>query len=196
MKDPQCREFVETEGLLCMIIGENNRRVVVYPCVNNTLMNFLLIHPSEESRSKIAQEGWNQQGNKERMLEIGSSFAPGVRALLEKAPEEVLKLWTLLDMEVLPSWTNERLALLGDAAHPFLPHLAQGGAQAMEDAVSLAAVLPLGTRSEDVPDRLKLYQKCRKTRADYIQESTRRSGMSIKELKEMGLEYNRKSTIA
>lgn len=190
MKDPQCKEFCEADGLLCMIIGDN-RRVVVYPCVNNTLLNFLLIHPSDESKSNSPAEGWNQQGNKQRMLEIGSNFAPQVQALLEKAPEDTLKLWTLLDMDILPTWTNGSLALLGDAAHPFLPHQAQGGGQAMEDAVSLAALLPLGTSKGDITERLELYQKCRKDRADYIQEATRRSGMSPQQLAKLGIKYDR-----
>ncbi|KAL1305028.1 hypothetical protein AAFC00_003927 [Neodothiora populina] len=189
MKDPQCKEFVETEGLLCMILADD-RRVVVYPCVNNTLINFLLIHPSHESRSNSPEEGWNQAGNKARMLEIGSCFAPQVRALLEKAPEESLKVWTLLDMDVLDTWVTGRMALLGDAAHPFLPHQAQGGGQAMEDAVSLAALLPLGTPKEAISERLRLYESCRKERADHIQEATRRSGMSPAELAKRGLTYD------
>lgn len=191
MKDPQCKEFCETDGLLCMIIGDD-RRVVVYPCVDNTVLNFLLIHPSDESKSNSPAQGWNQAGNKQRMLEIGSNFAPQVQALLEKAPEDTLKLWTLLDMEKLPTWTNGKMALLGDAAHPFLPHQAQGGGQAMEDAVSLAALLPFGTSKEDVPERLRLYETCRKERADNIQEATRRSGKSPQELAKLGLKYDRK----
>lgn len=124
------------------------------------------------------------------MLESGASLAPQVRALLEKAPEESLKVWTLLDMEVLPTWINGNMALLGDAAHPFLPHQAQGGGQAMEDAISLAAVLPLGTKKEDVPERLILYQKCRQERANKIQDGTRLSGTSQKELAKMGKKYD------
>lgn len=51
MADSRCHEFISPEGTLVMIVGED-RRVVVYPCVNNTLMNFLLIHPSKLSRSE------------------------------------------------------------------------------------------------------------------------------------------------
>ena len=47
MADPVCREFVEQEGMLCMIVGED-RRVVVYPCVENKLMNFLLVRTATE----------------------------------------------------------------------------------------------------------------------------------------------------
>jgi hypothetical protein len=47
MADPVCREFVEQEGMLCMIVGED-RRVVVYPCVENKLMNFLLVRTATQ----------------------------------------------------------------------------------------------------------------------------------------------------
>jgi len=58
---------------------------------------------------------------KENMLKIYKEFDPVMLAILEEADAESLKLWTLLDMEQLPTWTNDKLALLGDAAHPFLP---------------------------------------------------------------------------
>lgn len=61
----------------------------------------------------------------------------------------------------------------------------------MEDAISLAAVLPLGTPKDQVADRLKLYQKCRKERADKIQQFTRLSGKGAKELEATGQKLNR-----
>lgn len=76
----------------------------------------------------------------------------------------------------MPTFVNGRLAVLGDAAHPFLPHQGQGGGQAIEDAVSLAAVLPLGTTTDDIPDRLTVYEQCRYERAHKIQEFTRTAG--------------------
>lgn len=68
------------------------------------------------------------------------------------------------------------MTLLGDAAHPFLPHQGQGGAQAMEDAAALAAVLPLGTLTSELPERLQLYIESRYQRATIIQEYSRDSG--------------------
>ena len=71
--------------------------------------------------------------------------------------------------------------MIGDAAHPFLPNQGQGGAQAIEDAVSLAAVLPFGTNSDEIPDRLRVYEACRYERAHTIQEFTRISGRDLDE---------------
>jgi len=89
-------------------------------------------------------------------------------------------------MPVIPTWINQKLALLGDAAHPFLPHQGQGGGQAIEDAASIAALLPAGTKPEEVPDRLRLYEQCRKVRADRIQEYTRLAGRDLDEVEKSG----------
>lgn len=105
-------------------------------------------------------------------------------------------------MEILPTWVNERLVLLGDAAHPFLPReylclsyptalcltcatsadQGQGGGQAIEDAASLAVMLPKDTPREEISDRIKLYEKCRYERANKIQEYTRLAGQDVAEL--------------
>lgn len=55
------------------------------------------------------------------MLEIYKDFDPDVRSLIGKADPESLKVWQILDMEDLPTWVTDKLALLGDAAHPFTP---------------------------------------------------------------------------
>jgi 2-polyprenyl-6-methoxyphenol hydroxylase-like FAD-dependent oxidoreductase len=55
------------------------------------------------------------------MLRSFQSWGPGPLRTLEKAAEDDLKVWELMDMENLDSWTDESLVLIGDAAHPFLP---------------------------------------------------------------------------
>lgn len=84
-------------------------------------------------------------------------------------------------MDKLPTWVSDRLALLGDAAHPFLPHQGQGAGCAMEDAASLAVVLPGDTPKSEAPERLRLYERFRYERAHKIQEYSRLSGRDIDE---------------
>lgn len=54
-------------------------------------------------------------------MDMYSEFGPAVHDLLELADEENVKVWTLLDMKRIPTWYKNKLVLMGDAAHPFLP---------------------------------------------------------------------------
>lgn len=177
-KDPETAKYAETDGELLLFLGPD-RKIVVYPCQNNELLNFVCIHPDNETSAPT--DDWNAGGNKTKLLEVYKDFDSSARALLSKADPKSLKVWALLDMEKLPTWTNGKLALLGDAAHPFLPHQGQGAGVAMEDAAALAVVLPLGTKPEEVPERLKLYEECRYERAHRIQEYTRVAGRDLAE---------------
>jgi 2-polyprenyl-6-methoxyphenol hydroxylase-like FAD-dependent oxidoreductase len=121
--EPETRKFADKEGHLLMIFARD-RRVVVYPTSDNTLLNFVNIHPTSESQVQSGEPGssdWQNQGNISKMLEVFKEFEPAVIKLLSMADEETLKVWELLDMEQMPSWTDEKLVLIGDAAHPFTP---------------------------------------------------------------------------
>lgn len=174
-EDEKTSHFVQEPGELSMWYG-TDRRVIMYPTSNNEMLNFVCVHPEAESE---AGDDWNKGGNLDRMLQVYQGFDPALLALLSKADPATLKVWKLLDMEVLPTWTNERLALIGDAAHPFLPHQGQGGAVAIEDAASLAVVLGAGTPREEIPDRLKLYERIRYDRANRIQDFSRLMGADL-----------------
>lgn len=84
-------------------------------------MNFVAMYPSEESSSDTDRDSWQQEGSKSRMLKIFSSFGEQVLAILKLVDESKLKTWTLLDMGKMPTFVHERFAVLGDAAHPFIP---------------------------------------------------------------------------
>ncbi|KAF2021434.1 FAD/NAD(P)-binding domain-containing protein, partial [Aaosphaeria arxii CBS 175.79] len=179
LADPETKRFAEKEGHLGMFFAQD-RRVIIYPTTNNTLLNFVCIHPTAESEIDRSGDGeWSQQGHKSKLLEVYKDFDPALVKLLSLADEDTLKVWELLDMENLPTWTDGKLVLIGDAAHPFTPHQGQGAAQAIEDAASLGVVLPLGTPLEEIPERLKLYEKCRYERASKIQEYSRLAGRDL-----------------
>ncbi len=84
--------------------------------------------------------------------------------------------WALYDREPLPVWTKQRLSLLGDAAHPMLPHLGQGANQAIEDGMALAPILANADRTT-APSALLAYEKlCRERVAD-VQRGVRENGL-------------------
>ncbi|KAH7170583.1 hypothetical protein EDB81DRAFT_941469 [Dactylonectria macrodidyma] len=174
LEDPEIRPLIETDDCLSMWYGDD-RRVVIYPCNHNEMLNFVCIHPDSESHATASDE-WSKTGSLEQILKVYKDFDPALLKLIQKVAPEELKVWQLLDMENLPTWVNNKLALLGDAAHPFTPHQGQGAGQAMEDAAALSTVLPKGTAPEDVPERLKLYEKIRYERAHRIQDYSRQAG--------------------
>jgi salicylate hydroxylase len=84
--------------------------------------------------------------------------------------------WGLYDRQPLAVWTKGRLVLVGDAAHPMLPHLGQGANQAIEDGVALAAFLT-GCDAAEVPEILPRFEALRRARTDAIQAEARRNGL-------------------
>ncbi|KAF9766043.1 hypothetical protein IL306_001582 [Fusarium sp. DS 682] len=183
------RAFAERKGTLTMWMGDD-RRLIMYPCSDNTVMNFVAIHPSSISARANKGSSWGQGGSKDLLLEVYKDFEPRVPALLNLVDVSELKLWTLLDMDRIPKWHKGRLVLLGDAAHPFLPHQGQGGGIAIEDAASLVALLPPGTTVEDIPSRLALYEKIRDERAHKVQSFTRQAGEDLNEEKRAKFDIN------
>lgn len=172
--DPKTAHFLERKGEMRLLYG-TDRRIVIYPCRNNTLINFAAMHPDEETEAE--EEDWDQAASKSTMLSCFSSYPEDVQILLAKASAETIKLWKLLDHEELgkDNWVRGKACLLGDAAHAFLPHQGQGGAQAIEDGAALGALFPLGTQASDVPRRLQLYVQARYDRATLVQDFTRQA---------------------
>ncbi len=97
--------------------------------------------------------------------ELRIVFQTGRQYLYKEVPEAIF------DREPLERWSSGRITLLGDAAHPMLPFLAQGGAMAMEDGFVLAECLR--RRIEDVPSALREYESLRKDRATRVQLGSR-----------------------
>jgi salicylate hydroxylase len=82
--------------------------------------------------------------------------------------------WALYRLAALPAWSSERIGLIGDAAHPMLPHLAQGGALALEDGLLLGSML--GRDHVDVAAGLRDFTRQRRPRAARVAAVSRRNG--------------------
>lgn len=114
------------------------------------------------------------------MLKIYEGFDPRVLAVLELAEPSSVRLWQLLDMDPPPTrLAGGKLCLLGDAALPFLPYVGQGAASAIEDAASLAALLLPGISLSIIPERLQIYEVCRKERAEKLHALARTAGRDM-----------------
>ena len=89
---------------------------------------------------------------------------PPVETWLKGLPELSWKKYPLFEGEVLKRFSHGRVGLLGDAAHPMLPFLAQGAGMAIEDAVALAQSFERseGLRGPDAPSRLRRLKKVRR----------------------------------
>lgn len=176
--DAATAKFAQKPGEMVLAPSEaSNSTLVMYSCRDNNELNFVAIYPDDVGDSLPA--GWGQKASKEALVKKFEGFGESFRAVLDKVDPETLKVWGLMDMNTLNSWTKGRCCLLGDAAHPFLPYLGQGGACAVEDAISLAIMLDRGLTPEQIPERLELYQACRIERADTLQQYTRETGKQM-----------------
>lgn len=87
-------------------------------------------------------------------------------------------------MEKMLTFAYEKMALKGDTAHSFTPHQGQGAGMAIEDGVSLAIMLPLGTSPVEVSARLQIYNQARHERSHMIQAFSRLAGQDEKDREE------------
>jgi salicylate hydroxylase len=116
-----------------------------------------------------AEESWSVEGDKQELLDAFVGWHESLQILF-RATERCYK-WAILDRNPLPRWSASRVTLLGDAAHPMLPFLAQGGAMAMEDGFMLAQALK--SDAADVPAALASYERLRKERTTRVQLGSR-----------------------
>lgn len=115
------------------------RHLVRYPLRGRGGRPRLVNIVAVEERDAWAAEGWHHTDAPDTLRRAFRDFCPEVRALLDRV--ETVNLWGLFRHPVAPVWAAGRLALLGDAAHPTLPFLAQGANMALEDAWVLARAL-------------------------------------------------------
>jgi salicylate hydroxylase len=100
---------------------------------------------------------------------------PRIQEVIERGKD--WKLWVLCDRDPVLTWTDGRVALLGDAAHPMLQYFAQGACMAIEDAVCLSAELERS--ANDIQGALSRYEQRRRLRTARVQLQSRAIGEHI-----------------
>jgi salicylate hydroxylase len=99
-----------------------------------------------------------------------------LRAILAATAPDDIRFDELVVRDPLMSWGAGRVTLLGDAAHPMLPHLGQGANQSIEDGMALATILAQADR-QTAPAALLAYERLRRERVAQIQQGARASGL-------------------
>lgn len=138
------------------------RHVVTYPLRHGSMVNIVAV----EETPVWAEEGWTHPADPGDLRARFSDVHPELRAVLDRV--DSVFVWGLFAHPPLPDWSRGHVALLGDAAHPMLPFLAQGAGMAIEDAWILAASL----KGRDIEEGLKAYSSRRLPRATRVQSAS------------------------
>ncbi|CAN1506036.1 UbiH 2-polyprenyl-6-methoxyphenol hydroxylase and related FAD-dependent oxidoreductases [Rhabdaerophilaceae bacterium] len=146
-----------------------NAHLVHYPVNGGRDINVVAII-DEDWRS----EGWSEPGEPTSLNKRFDEWHGDARALV--GASRVWTRWALVDRAPEHRWSRQRITLLGDAAHPMMPFLAQGASQAIEDAACLAHSLGEARTDASLSSQLAHYDRARLARTARIQGLAREQG--------------------
>ena len=157
----------DREPIVNMWIGPDGH-LVHYPVRSGAAVNVVAVCGDRSQSS-----AWNVSAGRDEVLQRfpATAWAPAARDLL--ATPERWQRWALYDREPSTYWGRGPVTLLGDAAHPMLPFLAQGAAMAIEDASILARELAGSPGDHAVA--LRAYEAARRPRTARVQRASRRN---------------------
>ena len=146
------------------------KHFLAFPVRAGELVNYVGFVPADAEM----KESWSAPGDPAVLRREFIGWDPRIERLLGEV--QTTFRWALYDREPLPTWTRGRLTLLGDAAHPMLPHLGQGANQAIEDGMALATILVRADRIS-APAALLAYERLRRERVAAVQRGARENGV-------------------
>lgn len=176
--DPELLELLDSEAVTRWI-GEK-RHIIAYAVSNKQIYNLSTVQP-DANFAAAPSATYTTKGSKPQMMQVFGDFCPKVQRMLDLVPDGEVCEWKLRVHEPLPFWVLEQTALIGDASHPTLPHLAQGAAQAIEDGAVIATVLAKipEVTPEAINKALQIYEKVRRDRAYTLVELAAASGRAM-----------------
>jgi salicylate hydroxylase len=148
------------------------KHFLVFPVRHGEMVNYVGFVPADEEM----KESWSAPGDPEVLRREFHGWDARIAQVLKEVDKTFR--WALYDREPLATWTKGRLTLLGDAAHPMLPHLGQGANQAIEDGMALATLLG-NADAANAPARLLAYDKLRRERVAQVQLGARKHGLRV-----------------
>jgi salicylate hydroxylase len=146
------------------------KHFLTFPVRAGELINYVGFVPADEEM----KESWSAPGDPDVLRREFAGWDQRIKSLLSQV-ESTFR-WALYDREPLPTWTRGSLTLLGDAAHPMLPHLGQGANQSIEDGMALATILGHANRATATA-ALLAYERLRRERVAQVQRGARENGL-------------------
>ena len=146
--------------------------VICYPIRAGKVLNIFAGFVNED----WTEESWTVPTSVEEMQSVYAGWHPALLDLLAKS--EAGYKWGLHDRDPMQQWTKGRITLLGDAAHPMMPTLAQGGCQALEDGWTIARCI--SENASDLPTALASYEAIRRPRTARVQLQARQQFLNNK----------------
>lgn len=176
--DPELLELINNDQVVRWIGPK--RQIIAYPVSNKTIYNIATTQP-DVNFAAAPSATYTTTGSKKEMLRVYEDFCPKIQRILNLVPDGEVVEWKLRVHSPLPTWVHGSVALVGDACHPTLPHLAQGAAQAIEDAAVIAVVLSRlpDASPQSINTALRVYQELRKERAETLVELAAISGKTL-----------------
>jgi salicylate hydroxylase len=147
----------------------SGRSFLLYPVARGRLINMVAFVPTDTD----SDESWSAPGDLKALAAEYAGWDQPVQDTINSL-EETFR-WGIYDRAPLPYWSTGRIALMGDAAHPMVPHIGQGAGQSIEDGFTLAVLLER-CPSDKVADRLRLYEAIRLERTSKVQALARAAG--------------------
>ena len=162
------------EGIMDLVgavwCGPNNH-AVMYWISRGSILNFV----GCPARTDWEDESWTLKRPWAEMKADYAGWHQSMQTIIDAADHEQCFRWALNVRHPLANWSTDRATLLGDAAHPTLPYLAQGAAMAVEDGAVLARALE---GSASAREAIQLYQRNRIERtARVVNESNSQGGL-------------------
>jgi salicylate hydroxylase len=163
-----CWRFVVDSGKLAAVPEPltwhgPNGHIVMYPVSAGRRVNVVAYVDSDH----WFEESWHLRAEREEVHRAYPGWDPLIHELIDKAG--IVNKWAMFARDPLPRWTENRATLMGDAAHPMLPFLAQGAVMAIEDSYALGTLLA----KLPAPAALATYEKLRLPRATAVQLAAR-----------------------
>ena len=142
-----------------------NLHFVTYPIRKMSYLNCVLISKDIDKK----KESWKENAALSEVTALIEGANQTVKNIFQQSTN--IKKWGLYD-HFLPKWHSKRISLIGDAAHPMLPFMAQGGCSSLEDSFALSHLIK---NSKNISDAFFRFQKIRNKRVRRIQQISSRN---------------------